>query len=653
MRKITIYLLALAAALTGCNQDPRLPGSIRQTQVTLGSEERLITLLATNDIHGGLEPYRGKDGKPAGGMAFWGGVVTATRTGLRAQFGDQAGMLVLDGGDQFQGTLLSNYSEGLQMIRAMNEVGYDAVVPGNHDYDFGPLNWLVDQVVPGHPDQDPRGALRKLTAEARFPLLSSNTYWKSTIYAVDGTKLEVDGSSCAQKDPQLPVDWARADRPDWLKPYVVRDVAGVRVALIGIDHPETPKITTAANVADLCFGEPVEAYLRARRDLDGQADVFVAVMHYGGGAAKDVVSKILKAPFTGRGATLDAVVAGHTHQVDKMRVEGVPLIQSQANGEKFGRVDLVYDRASGRVDPARTRLFGGVTMHFDQCAPEAAAICSVQEGRVAYEGVAVEPKASVAAVVREAREAIAPLAGQKLGASDGEMKSQRIAESNLANALTDALRRIARVDVAFINTGGIRAPLPKGEFTYEELFRVLPFSNHALVIGPMPVARLFELLQKSFKSCGKYGALMQSGLRVKFSRNCDEAVGELDEKASLLRVAVPADGARPEQVLFDAEAGIQPAGTETVLVATLDFLVNGGDGFTQFKELPVIRDYGIIREAMVEEFRKEPARFSSAIDGRWEEVKRPAAAPSPGPSPSPAAGTRAPQAPEQDPCGLL
>ena len=138
-----------------------------------------ITILATNDIHGGIEPTTSSDGSVEGGLAAFSGTVQAIKAGLKRRLGEQAGVLVLDAGDQFQGTLISNYNEGKLLFQAMSRVGYDAVITGNHDYDFGPVGWLDDQVTPTTVDQDPRGALKAALAYAQFPLISANTFLRS------------------------------------------------------------------------------------------------------------------------------------------------------------------------------------------------------------------------------------------------------------------------------------------------------------------------------------------------------------------------------------------------------------------------------------------------------------------------------------------
>src|ERR1700722_960416 len=90
---------------------------------------RIITILSTNDIHGGIEPQKGSNeslgaNNLTGGLAFFSGAGKAIKKGLQTKYGDLAGVLVVDAGDQFQGTLISNYTEGSLVFSAMDDVGY-------------------------------------------------------------------------------------------------------------------------------------------------------------------------------------------------------------------------------------------------------------------------------------------------------------------------------------------------------------------------------------------------------------------------------------------------------------------------------------------------------------------------------------------------
>src|SRR5262249_450935 len=237
-RRLVARMACVAAlALSGCAAKP--------TQ---------ITILATNDIHGGIELNRLGDGSTEGGLATFSGIVRAIKAGLKQQHGDRAGVLVLDAGDQFQGTLISNHNEGRLLFQAMSQIGYDAVITGNHDYDFGPTGWLDDEVTPTTPDQDRFGPLKAALPHAKFPLISAHTFLRACFRHTLGNPVQVDQQGCVARfdGHGLPViDWSRAERPPFLKPYVITKAAGVRVAVIGIDNKFTPTTTTASNVSDL------------------------------------------------------------------------------------------------------------------------------------------------------------------------------------------------------------------------------------------------------------------------------------------------------------------------------------------------------------------------------------------------------------------
>ncbi len=618
----SIALFALAAACTEKRPDQVggiLPAPLRPgAPVKLSAEERLITILATNDIHGGVESTFDKNGNETGGLALFSGIVKAVRTGLDQAYGRNAGVLVLDGGDQFQGTLLSNFSEGELTYRAMNEVGYDAVVPGNHAYDFGPQGWLEDQVTATSADKDPRGALLKIAGVAKFPLLSANTYLKDSIVDEQGKPLTVAGVGCKPSSSAAKVDWTKAKRPAFLTPYVIKDVAGLRVAIVGIDHPTTPTTTTPANVSDFCFRDEAHTYAEVRAEIGSRADVFLIVIHNGDAKDEFEGSELIR-ELNARGTGVDAVIAGHTHFVNDVSVGEVPLIQSSANGRMFGRIDLVFNTKAGKIDTSRTRRAAGIPIWKTACPRETRDYCSEdkQNGLISYEGAFLNPDTRIHALIQEARRNIAPVAGRKLGVAEGPLRTDRIKESNLANALTDVLRAVSKAEVAFMNTGGIRAPLDAGDFTYEQFYRVLPFNNRGVLIGPMAMEKMIGLLERSIKTCAAYGALMQSGLRVEYERDCRSPSGGVDPKARLTKVTTLAG-----EVILDRASGIEPAAGRTFQVATLDFLHAGGSGYVEFSGVPLVQDLGIVREVMVDFFLRTPARFSAQLDERWKESPR-------------------------------
>src|SRR5262249_28130150 len=156
-----------------------------------------------------------------------------------------------------------------------------------------------------------------------------------------------------------------------------------------------------------------------------------------------------------------------------------------------------------KIVPEKTKSWAGVRLLAGHCDTTIAdGFCSEADGKVLYEGVAATPDGRIAQMIADERAQLAPIAGRQLGTADALIGRDRINESPLANALTDALFKSAgidgqtSVDAAFMNTGGMRDDVRMGAITYEDLFRVLPFNNHGVVISPMSVDQVMSLVQR-------------------------------------------------------------------------------------------------------------------------------------------------------------
>src|SRR5262245_32744103 len=169
---------------------------------TLASDSILLRVLTMNDFHGALESrvVSWSNGRAVGGIA----ALKATMDRLAAQC--RCSVLRLDAGDQMQGTLASNLTEGRSTVEALNLLGLDAAAVGNHDFDWG---------VP---------ALERRMKEARYPWLIANVF-----------------------------DSVTRTRPSWAKPYAIVRAGPFKVAVIGYVTPVTKYIVLAKQVAGLTF----------------------------------------------------------------------------------------------------------------------------------------------------------------------------------------------------------------------------------------------------------------------------------------------------------------------------------------------------------------------------------------------------------------
>ena len=290
-----------------------------------------LSIVGTNDLHGAMAP---RDGR--GGLATFSGFVNNLRA---ARARDGGAVLVIDAGDMFQGTLESNLNEGTAIVDAYNAIGYTAVTIGNHEFDFGPLG---PRATPKMDTDDPRGALKARAVQARFPFLAANL-------------VEIKTAE--------PVRWPN------VQPAVLVHAAGVNVGIIGVTTSRTLKATISGNTIGLAIA-PLDTTIadQAARLRARGATVIIVTAHAGGRCTRfdnpadltsceqpsEIGEVVTKLP---RG-TIDAVVAGHTHQGMAHEVLGVPIIESFSSGRAFGRIDLTIARdrphvASHRIFPPR------------------------------------------------------------------------------------------------------------------------------------------------------------------------------------------------------------------------------------------------------------------------------------------------------------
>ncbi|MGB8299335.1 MAG: 5'-nucleotidase C-terminal domain-containing protein [Polyangia bacterium] len=487
-----------------------------------------ISVIGTSDLHGHIAA-----------LPWLGGYLKNLR-GARALTG--GAVIVLDAGDMFQGTLESNLEEGAPVIRAYNALGYSAVAIGNHEFDFGPVGPAPAPVKPG---DDPRGALKARASQAQFPFLAANIVDKAT-------------GKC--------VAWPN------LKPSTIISAAGIKIGIIGVITATTAHSALPANVVGLAFLPLAPTVAAEARRLRAKGATVVIVAAHEGGACRsfadpdkldscDASSEIFSVVRGLPKGSVDAVVAGHTHQALAHRVESVPIIQSYANGRAFGRVDLTVERASGRV------LATELQAPREICPASTPANC----GPGNYEGSSVQIDKDVAAAIAPAIAATRQLGQEDLGVKVlRPLPHNRNQETALGNLLAD-LMRTARPgsDVAVINGGGMRAELPAGPLTLGRLYETFPFDN-ALATARVSAGQLRRLLARSL---GRSASLLSlSGLSVR--ARCE---------GPRLDVAL----SRPD--------GSPVHDNERFVLTTTDFLATGGDGlFTgvaaRFEGGPPLRD---------------------------------------------------------------
>jgi 2',3'-cyclic-nucleotide 2'-phosphodiesterase / 3'-nucleotidase / 5'-nucleotidase len=276
-------------------------------------DSTLLRVLAINDFHGALAPqvWPWSEGRPVGGAAVlkpW--LDSLARACLCTS-------IRLDGGDEMQGTPVSNFNFGRPAIAALNALGIDAAAIGNHEFDWG-----VD-------------TLRARMAEARYPFLAANI-----------------------------TDSTGAARPDWATPFTVVEREGVRVAVIGLALKATPETTAPRNVRGLAFGDGAAAVRRVLPQARAAASYVIVVAHVGAFCTGDPAPAPVDANAChgeivdlARGldsGSVDLIVSGHTHSLVNTVVNGIPIVQARSSGAGIAVVDFV--RVGGTRREVRARI---------------------------------------------------------------------------------------------------------------------------------------------------------------------------------------------------------------------------------------------------------------------------------------------------------
>ncbi|MEP7122474.1 MAG: bifunctional UDP-sugar hydrolase/5'-nucleotidase [Byssovorax sp.] len=494
-----------------------------------------ITLVGTSDLHGRLAT-----------LPLLGGYLGV----LRAKNPD--GVLLVDGGDMFQGTLESNANEGSAVIEAYKTLGYDAVAIGNHEFDYGPVGdaSTVHKNAREGSDRDPRGALKARAAQAKgsFPVLTANV-------------LEDDH----------PLDWPNVAASTLVTKH------GIAVGIVGVTTMGTLKSTIAANMVGIRVTPLSEAIAAQAAALRAKgAKLVVVAAHAGGECGKndapsdlsscDAAAEIFEVARKLPPGAVQAIVAGHSHKSIAHEVAGIAIIQSGSYGAAFGRVDFTVDPATGKVlkvaiHPPETVLRGGL-----------------------FEGVVTQPSPEVERALAPAVEKARALRAESLGVTlSAPFPAQYHEESALGNLVAGVLLELdPKAEIAFGNGGGLRADLPAGPLTYGSLYDALPFENR-LARLTMTGKVLRETLRRNLG--GKGGILSMAGARVE---------GRCEGGKLALEIFVKGRKKAERKVKDE----------DRLVIVTNEFLATAGDDFGPGENVEIDEDGPAFREPLAAWLKK-------------------------------------------------
>ena len=430
-------------------------------------------------------------------------------------------VVLVDNGDAVQGDTIGTLSNGEYIIDIMNEAGYDVATPGNHEFDYG-----MDQFL-------------ALTEKANFPYVSANF-------------VDADGNTV-------------------LDPYVIKDVAGVKIAFVGISTPKTITTSTPKYFQDdngnyiYGFmqdetGEKLYAAVQSAVDAaraEG-AQIVIAMSHLG---IEEDCSPWTSSEVIVNTTGIDAVLDGHSHSMlacEKVKNKDGQEVILSSTETKLAYIGCLTIKDDGSMtstlisDNGMKDFVAGIQEEFEELVNTVVASTAVD------------------LVIKD------PASGERI---------VRVTETNLGDLCADAYRAMSGADVAIVNGGGVRADIPAGDITYGQIIAVHPFGNEMCVVECTGQ----EILDALELGCSKLpaesgGFLHVSGMTYTVDLNVESSV-KLDENGMFVSV-------EGDRRVTEVTIGGEPLDPEkTYTLASHNYkLKDCGDGYSMFADNVFLQD---------------------------------------------------------------
>lgn len=387
------------------DHDP-LVAQIDLTPEPAGPKPLDLTIMHVNDSHAHVEQY------PK--------LVTA----VNEVRGQAKNSLLLDAGDVFSGTLYFKQYQGLADLEFMNQLRYDAMTFGNHEFD------------------KTSETLANFISKANFPIVSAN----------------VDVSKDASLGKLFENSITKNAEGGKIYPAIVKEIDGEKVGIFGLTTPDTTFLANPAD--DIVFNNAVDKAKETVAELKAQGvNKIIALSHLGYVPDQDLAAKV---------DGIDVIVGGHSHtKLDKpvlvQKEEPTLIVQANEYLNYLGKLEVSFDE-NGVI-----KAHNGVLLDLKNYAADAAAAARVAE---------------LKAPLDELRKQVV---GNTTVPLNGARADVRTKETNLGNMIADAMAAKANESVpttiAIQNGGGIRASIDQGDITLGEILEVMPFENQLVTLN--------------------------------------------------------------------------------------------------------------------------------------------------------------------------
>ena len=491
--------------------------------VVFAKDSETIVILYENDVHCAVEGYS---------------KLAAMKNELKSEY-EYVG--VVSSGDFVQGGTLGAVSKGEYIVELMNLVGYDAIAPGNHEFDY------------------------TITRLSELFELSETKYISCNFAKI-----------CEEKT--------------YFEPFTIVSYGDIDIAYIGITTPET---ITSARPSQFRneSGEIIYTFNESRlyevvqesidEATEAGADYVIALSHIGydeSGELNDVTDVIENTD------GLDVVLDAHSHSVIEEKIvkdksgDDVLLSSTGTGFENIGKLTI----ANGEFDTelVKTETYTKTDADVD------AYIAEINESYAELGNRKIgESKVELITHNEEGTRLV------------------RTAETNLGNLCSDALFFVTNADVSYVNGGGLRAPIKSGDMTFNDIYSVFPFNNR-IVTAEITGQVLLDMLEMSMISYPQEDGAFphMSGITFSVNKSIPSSI-KVDENGFFTKV--DGDYRVYDVKVLDKESGNYKAlelDKKYILAAADYYILNFGSGMSMFKDAKVVESEGMLDVEVLERY---------------------------------------------------
>jgi len=366
----------------------------------LAEDVRPLTILHSNDLHAHLLP----DDKGMGGFAY-------LATAVREERAHSAASLYLNAGDLVQGTPVSTLFKGLPIYEIANRLGFDVSTLGNHEFDYG---WQ---------------RIQDFVKAAKFPIVSANV--------VDDSGAFLAG-----------------------KPYVIKTVGGIRVAVIGLLLGDlVGNLATHDKVGPWHVLHVVETARKYAAELRDKSDLIVVLGHIHDAEADQILQQV---------PGVSVAIVGHAHKeyAKLHNFDGHVGALVTSYGVELGRLDLQVDMTAHKLKSAEWKI-------------------------IPVDSKKLTPDPQIAADIAEWEGKVSKIVDVPIGEA-----KRRFEKRDLQILIERAMAEETGSDLAWVNLGNVRDVIPAGTILARTIWNILPFDN-AVVIGKFKGSQLPPKVRQS------------------------------------------------------------------------------------------------------------------------------------------------------------